>query len=102
MPIERPTDQEDEFFFKMDMELIRKRRDELNKKREAEARDKDQNIHWMKCPKCGSDLEEVNHGNVMIDRCTTCRGIWLDAGELELLTEGQAQLTKGFISRLFG
>jgi Zn-finger nucleic acid-binding protein len=38
----------------------------------------------------------------MIDTCKECKGIWLDHGELELLSKGQAQFTKGFLSRVFG
>jgi len=102
MPTDKPTDQEDEFFFKMDMEKIKERREGLNKKRGEESRQKEKETHWMKCPKCGSDLEEINFNDVMIDRCIACRGIWLDAGELELLTDGEARLSKGFISKLFG
>jgi Zn-finger nucleic acid-binding protein len=30
---------------------------------------------------------EVRHDEVVIDRCDTCGGVWLDAGELELLTK---------------
>jgi Zn-finger nucleic acid-binding protein len=55
----------------------------------------------MKCPKCGADLEEINYKNVMIDTCKECQGIWLDHGELELLTKGEAHLTKGFLGKLF-
>jgi len=102
MPTDKTTDQEDEFFFKMDMEKIKERREGLNKKREEESSQKEKETHWMKCPKCGSDLEEINFNDVMIDRCIACRGIWLDAGELELLTDGEARLSKGFISKLFG
>ena len=28
-------------------------------------------------------LAEVRHEEVVIDRCETCGGVWLDAGELE-------------------
>jgi len=38
----------------------------------------------------------------MIDTCADCKGIWLDHGELELLAKGEAQLTKGFLKRVFG
>lgn len=102
MAIDKPAGQEDDFFFKMDMEKIKKRREDLDKTREEESKQKEKNVHWMKCPKCGSDLEEINYNDVMIDRCIACKGIWLDAGELELLTEGEARLTKGFLSKLFG
>jgi Zn-finger nucleic acid-binding protein len=40
----------------------------------------------LKCPKCDGTTDAVNYGGdtgIIIDRCTTCRGIWLDAEELE-------------------
>lgn len=40
----------------------------------------------MKCPKCqSSELVAQNAGEVEIDRCPTCHGIWLDMLELETL-----------------
>jgi uncharacterized protein len=39
----------------------------------------------MKCPVCNNDLVEVTRSGVAIDVCRTCRGIWLDRGELEKL-----------------
>ena len=46
------------------------------------------------CPKCGGTTDAINYGGdsgIIIDRCTSCHGIWLDAAELEgvqLLIEG--------------
>ncbi len=37
------------------------------------------------CPRDGAQLVEVERDGVMIDTCPTCRGIWLDGGELEKL-----------------
>ena len=40
----------------------------------------------MKCPRCErATLLEVDRDGVTIDRCDSCRGIWLDRGELEKL-----------------
>ena len=97
-----PSDREEEFFKRQDKEKIEKMRSSLDIKREEEARQKRKETHWMKCPKCGSDLEEINFQNVMIDKCAECQGIWLDHGELELLANAQAPLAKGFLSKLFG
>ena len=101
MTAEKPSDREDEYFLKLDSKKIETLRNELDKKREQEQKQKKQESHWMKCPKCGSDLKEQNFANVMIDKCSECQGIWLDSGELELLTTGQAKLTKGFLNKLF-
>ncbi len=40
----------------------------------------------LKCPKCGGTTDAVNYGGdtgIINDRCTGCRGIWVDGGELE-------------------
>lgn len=40
----------------------------------------------MKCPRCEeAQLDEREREGVTVDACPTCRGIWLDRGELERL-----------------
>lgn len=39
----------------------------------------------MRCPACEAPLLAIEYDEVEVDYCTECRGIWLDAGELELL-----------------
>lgn len=42
----------------------------------------------MKCPVCGTpDLLMTERQGVEIDYCPTCRGVWLDRGELDKLIE---------------
>jgi PAT family beta-lactamase induction signal transducer AmpG len=36
----------------------------------------------MRCPKCRSDMEQIVIDGTEIDRCSSCRGLWFDAGEL--------------------
>ena len=43
-------------------------------------------VHFMRCPKCGFELEEILLRGVRIDKCFGCSGVWLDAGELDALT----------------
>jgi Zn-finger nucleic acid-binding protein len=46
------------------------------------------------CPKCGGTTDALNYGGdtgIILDRCTVCRGLWLDGTELEkiqMLVEG--------------
>lgn len=40
----------------------------------------------MTCPKCSGSTKSINYSGdsgIIIDRCSGCKGIWLDAGELE-------------------
>ncbi len=39
----------------------------------------------MQCPKCQSPFEEVEVGQVTVQRCTRCRGLWLDRKKHEYL-----------------
>ncbi len=45
----------------------------------------------MDCPVCRGAMITLELGDVEIDHCVGCGGIWLDAGELELLMEGAAK-----------
>jgi uncharacterized protein len=47
----------------------------------------------MKCPACKEpDLVMSERQGVEIDYCPTCRGIWLDRGELDKIVERSIQL----------
>lgn len=47
------------------------------------------------CPVDGSPMtKEIVH-MVAIDRCPTCRGVWLDGGELELINRAVASGSGG-------
>lgn len=43
----------------------------------------------MKCPVCSISLVPEVYEGVTIDRCPSCRGTWLDAGELTHIVETQ-------------
>jgi len=80
---EKPSRNEDEYFARLDADLMKERRARLDAEREKQER----TSHYNKCPRCGGDLEEREHHGVKIDQCTDCSGVWLDKGELELIEE---------------
>jgi Zn-finger nucleic acid-binding protein len=41
----------------------------------------------MICPVCRKAALIVEYNNIELDYCPVCRGVWFDAGELELLME---------------
>lgn len=51
----------------------------------------------MKCPACNEILFTVEYEQIELDYCGECQGVWLDAGELDLLL-GDHALTEGFLS----
>lgn len=44
----------------------------------------------MKCPSCNETLLMSEKSGVEIDYCPSCRGIWLDRGELDKIIEQSA------------
>lgn len=100
---------EDDWFLKNEEQMIAAAR-EAREKRERERaaqeaiaeRDRLKTTHFMKCPKCGHDLREEPVGEVTIDRCTFCEGIFLDAGELEKIFVKREDERKGLLKRLIG
>ena len=48
----------------------------------------------LECPRCKvGALEEIELGDVLIDRCDTCAGLWFDHGEVAELV-GQDELAQ--------
>ncbi len=41
----------------------------------------------MKCPTCNETLLMSEKNGIEIDYCPSCRGIWLDRGELDKIIE---------------
>ncbi len=94
---EKGYNKEEEYFYKQNKDLIEKRRRELDAKRQEQART---HPHWMKCPKCGADMKEIERQGIKVDQCGACGGIYFDRGELELLLDAKEQ--KGFLGGLKG
>ena len=42
------------------------------------------------CPNDNAQMQTLDRHGVQFDMCPTCRGVWLDRGELEKLMEGAA------------
>src|SRR5258706_11535330 len=96
---ETPSRNEDEYFAKQDAELMKVMRAKLDQERQAQER----KAHYMKCPKCGADLKEETHGHVKIDVCPDCKGMWFDAGEVEMMKhsrKGGAGIMESFMDLL--
>lgn len=94
MPM-KPSNEE-EYFARQEMERRRKFAEERQARLLAEERERERALHFMKCPKCGMELEEIAFGEVRIDKCFGCEGIWLDKGELESVRKKEA----GFLGKM--
>ncbi len=76
---------EEDYFYKRNLELIEQRRKELDALKKEADQEGGRSQHWMKCPKCGGDMEEIGLANILVDKCRNCEGIFFDHGELETL-----------------
>jgi len=96
MPI-KPSEKEEGYFAKMEFEKRKKIEEEKHKKLKEEEKEKLKDLHFMKCPKCGMQLIEIDYKRIKVDKCSECEGIWLDAGELETISK----LEKKGLDKLF-
>ena len=44
----------------------------------------------MQCPNCSTQLTMSERQGIEIDYCPSCRGVWLDRGELDKIIERNA------------
>ncbi len=60
-------------------------------------------LHWMRCPKCGMELAEIEYRGARVDSCFSCGGMFLDRGEAETVAswEDPGWLQK-YLGELFG
>jgi hypothetical protein len=85
---------EEEYFHRKEQELLDKTRQRLSE----EERARNQAAAFMRCPKCGEQLQEITFQEIQIDRCSGCNGVWLDSGELERVT---AKETQGWLAHFW-
>ena len=74
---------EDQYFAEKDKALVNKLKESQEGDREAEIKA----VASMRCPKCGTKLNERVFHAVTVDECSSCGGLWLDKGEFETLAE---------------
>jgi Zn-finger nucleic acid-binding protein len=49
----------------------------------------------LMCPNDNASMQTINRNGVEFDMCPSCRGVWLDRGELEKLIEGARAAMSG-------
>jgi uncharacterized protein len=91
---DRKKSLEEEYFRRKEQEALEK----LRAQRETEEKASQAEAARLKCPKCDGALIEVAHEGIQIDQCDKCNGVWLDAGELERLTNKEE--SAGWLRRL--
>lgn len=93
MPV-KPTEQEDEYFARLEFERRRKILDDRETPAAEEERQRVFALAGGRCPKCGAELIPVPYRGVDLDKCSRCQGVWLDFGELDQVVAED----RGFLS----
>ena len=93
----KPSEKEEEYYARQEYEKKQKLETQKSQGMAEADKKKLQALHYMKCPKCGMDLIEIDYKSIKVDKCSACEGIWLDAGELETI----AAMEKGGLDKLF-
>jgi len=94
----KPSEKEEEYFARTEFERKKKIEEEKHKRLAQEEKKKLKELHYMRCPKCGMELIEIDYKGIKIDKCSECEGLWLDAGELEDISK----LEKSGLDKFFG
>jgi Zn-finger nucleic acid-binding protein len=53
-------------------------------------------VPLLMCPNDNAAMQTLERGGVQFDMCPSCRGVWLDRGELEKLMESAAQDARAY------
>ncbi|MCH7570006.1 MAG: zf-TFIIB domain-containing protein, partial [Deltaproteobacteria bacterium] len=96
MPV-KPSETEKEYFAGLEFEKRKKLEAEKQAQFLEEEKRNLKKLHYMRCPKCGMQLIEIDYKRIAVDKCSSCEGVWLDAGELEAVSE----MDKGAFDKLF-
>lgn len=83
------------YFYKVNQDLIKA----LHEKDQQQLEHQTQELHYMKCPKCGHDLKHTKLASMVVDRCTSCEGVFFDKEEWTQLF-GEPESNQSFITTL--
>ncbi|MHC4208192.1 MAG: TFIIB-type zinc ribbon-containing protein, partial [Planctomycetota bacterium] len=103
MSPQKPRETEEEYFLKVQVQKLKEHAEKVRQAKAQKELKKLKELHWMRCPKCGMELEEITYREIKIDKCFSCGGVFLDDGELEAVaaSEGSGGVLAG-LSRIFG
>ena len=90
---------ERKYFYEQDRRSVSELRSMLDQERKETETSQRKHDLWMKCPKCGEQLEEVELQSIMVDKSTGCSGVFFDHGEWNLLVKSPAK-SESFVNTL--
>lgn len=99
MAVKKPSSSEDEFIAREEA----KQKELARIKREQEQAAARRAARRLTCPGgCETKLVEEAFRDILIDRCPTCGGVWLDPGELEKIAPEDVGMVRSFMDFFAG
>lgn len=94
----KPSQNEQDYFGKVEFEKKRALSKKANSKIKEEERKRLKELHHMRCSKCGMELGSVVFKGFLIDKCYECGAIVLDQKELEKLVGEEEHILSSIFS----
>lgn len=101
MSTKKTSNAEEEYIALEEAEKKKRLQEEFKTELIRRKRESTKDIWYMTCPKCGADIEEIAFRGFKVEKCSECRGIWLDNGELEKLAGPESHSIIAEILELF-
>jgi len=105
----KESNKENNWFREHEREMLEDAARRRDKRLQAEAAKRDQAVldqlreaHWLKCPKCGHDMQVLTLEGIEVDSCTRCQGVFFDRGEIEALLLRKTPQRFRFYRKFFG
>jgi Zn-finger nucleic acid-binding protein len=95
--VSKPSEKEKEYFARIEFDKRKNLAKEKHRKLREDDKKRLKELHYLRCPKCGMELIEIDFKGIKVDKCFECEGIWFDAGEVEALSK----LEKTGLDKLF-
>ena len=83
----KASESEKEYIARREFERKKELEKEKHKRLAEEEKKRLRELHFMRCPKCGMELIEIDYREIKLDKCSECEGVWLDTGELEIISK---------------
>ncbi len=83
----KPSEKENEYLVREEFKRKKSTEEKTQILMPVKVKEKLKELHYMHCPKCGMNLIEIDYKGLAIDKCSSCDGVWLDAGELEAVSK---------------
>ncbi len=88
---------ETDYFIREDASSKHKLHQENQKKNKKAHDDELKSLHYMKCPKCGHDLETKRMSYIDIDQCSSCGVIVLEPDNVDRFIAEERSILKSLI-----